>query len=90
MFVLSLRKKMYLYQFGQFAWTHTIIMVVIVPSSFIVANLFEGILWWVLPASLVVANDICAYLAGALRACVTVCVRVCVCVCACVCVRACV
>ncbi len=63
-FVLGLKKRMYLYQFSQFAWTHTIILVVIVPSSFIVANMFQGIIWWLLPAMLVVANDICAYLAG--------------------------
>jgi phosphatidate cytidylyltransferase len=66
-FVLSLKKGSYLYQFSQFAWTHTIILVVIVPSSCIVSNLFEGIIWWILPATLVIANDICAYLAGALR-----------------------
>lgn len=63
-FVLSLKKGMYLYQFSQFAWTHTIVLVVIVPSSFLVANLFEGIIWWMLPSALVIANDICAYLAG--------------------------
>uniref|UniRef100_A0A7S0R2F3 Phosphatidate cytidylyltransferase n=1 Tax=Chlamydomonas leiostraca TaxID=1034604 RepID=A0A7S0R2F3_9CHLO len=63
-FVLSLKKGMYLYQFSQFAWTHTIVLVVIVPSSFLVANLFEGIIWWMLPAMLVVSNDIFAYIAG--------------------------
>lgn len=33
-------------------------------SSFFVSNIFAGILWYVLPAFLIVANDICAYLAG--------------------------
>ncbi len=33
-------------------------------SSFFVSNIFSGILWYVLPAFLIVANDICAYLAG--------------------------
>ncbi len=64
-FVLGLKKSSLLYQFGQFAWTHTIILTVVVPSSFIVSNMFEGIIWWLLPALLVIANDICAYLAGA-------------------------
>jgi CDP-diglyceride synthetase len=63
-FVLSLKKGMYMYQFSQFAWTHTIILITIVPSSFIVSNLFEGIIWWMLPSMLVIANDIFAYLAG--------------------------
>lgn len=35
-FVLSLKKGMYLYQFSQFAWTHTITLVVIMPSAFLV------------------------------------------------------
>ncbi len=35
-FVLSLKKRMYMYQFGQFAWTHTIILVIVVPSAFFV------------------------------------------------------
>ncbi|KAL6760280.1 phosphatidate cytidylyltransferase [Haematococcus lacustris] len=63
-FVLSLKKGMYLYQFSQFAWTHTIILIVVVPSSFIVSNVFAGIIWWMLPSMLVICNDICAYLAG--------------------------
>mmetsp|Transcript_11917 Transcript_11917/g.21187 ORF Transcript_11917/g.21187 Transcript_11917/m.21187 type:complete len:467 (-) Transcript_11917:791-2191(-) len=63
-FVLSLKKRMMMYQFSQFAWTHTIILVVVVPSSFLGSNLFEGIIWWMLPGMLVVANDIFAYLAG--------------------------
>ena len=36
-------------------------------SSFFVSNVFSGILWYVLPAFLIVANDICAYLAGGWR-----------------------
>lgn len=34
-FVLSLKPRMMMYQFSQFAWTHTIILVVVVPSSFL-------------------------------------------------------
>lgn len=65
-FVLSLKKGMYLYQFGQYAWTHMILMVVFVPSSFFVSNIFEGIIWFLLPVSLIIVNDICAYMAGIL------------------------
>ncbi len=41
MFVLSLRRKMYLYQFTQYAWTHMIVLVVIMPTSFFVSNIFQ-------------------------------------------------
>lgn len=63
-FVLTLRKGMYTYQFGQYAWTHMILMVVFLPSSFFVSNLFDGIIWFLLPCALVIINDIAAYLAG--------------------------
>lgn len=63
-FILTLKKKMYKYQFGQFAWTHMILIVVFAQSSFTVANIFEGIFWFLLPASLIVINDIAAYLFG--------------------------
>ncbi|CDO99160.1 unnamed protein product [Coffea canephora] len=63
-FILTLKKKMYKYQFGQYAWTHMILIVVFTQSSFTVANIFEGIFWFLLPASLIVINDIAAYLFG--------------------------
>jgi phosphatidate cytidylyltransferase len=44
-FILTLKKKMYKYQFGQYAWTHMILIVVFAQSSFTVANIFEGIFW---------------------------------------------
>lgn len=63
-FVLTLKKGMYKYQFGQYAWTHMILIVVFTQSSFTVANIFEGIFWFLLPASLIVINDIAAYIFG--------------------------
>ncbi|GAA0144261.1 transferase [Lithospermum erythrorhizon] len=63
-FILSLKKKLYKYQFGQYAWTHMILIVVFTQSSFTVANIFEGIFWFLLPASLIVINDIAAYFFG--------------------------
>lgn len=66
-FVLKLKKKYYLYQFGQYAWTHLILLFVFVPSSFFVSNIFDGIIWFLLPCSLVIINDISAYLAGDAR-----------------------
>ncbi|KAI3905101.1 hypothetical protein MKX01_017347 [Papaver californicum] len=63
-FILTLKKKMYKYQFGQYAWTHMILIVVFTQSAFTVANIFEGIFWFLLPASLIVINDIAAYIFG--------------------------
>lgn len=64
MFVLSLKRRLYLYQFGQYAWTHMILMIIFVPSSFFVSNIFEGLIWFLLPSALIITNDIMAYLAG--------------------------
>ncbi|CAN0901000.1 Phosphatidate cytidylyltransferase 3 [Linum grandiflorum] len=63
-FILSLKKKMYKYQFGQYAWTHMILIVVFAQSAFTVANIFEGIFWFLLPASLIAVNDVAAYFFG--------------------------
>ncbi|PON34036.1 Phosphatidate cytidylyltransferase, eukaryota [Parasponia andersonii] len=63
-FIVTLKKKMYKYQFGQYAWTHMILIVVFTQSSFTVANIFEGIFWFLLPATLIVINDIAAYFFG--------------------------
>ncbi|KAE8725469.1 Phosphatidate cytidylyltransferase 1 [Hibiscus syriacus] len=62
-FILTL-KKMYKYQFGQFAWTHMILIVVFTQSAFTVANIFESIFWFLLPASLIAVNDVAAYFFG--------------------------
>ncbi|KAM0943673.1 putative phosphatidate cytidylyltransferase [Dioscorea sansibarensis] len=63
-FILTLKKKMYKYQFSQYAWTHMILLLVFAQSSFTVANIYEGIFWFLLPASLIVINDIAAYFFG--------------------------
>lgn len=71
MFVLSLKKGRYAYQFGQFAWTHMILLVIFVPSSFFVSNIFEGLIWFLLPCFLIIGNDIMAYLAGGRNHCIS-------------------
>lgn len=63
-FVLTLKKGMYTYQFQQYGWTHMILLVIILPSSFFVSNIFDGLIWFLLPTLLVITNDIVAYLAG--------------------------
>ncbi|KAL0353683.1 UNVERIFIED_CONTAM: Phosphatidate cytidylyltransferase 3 [Sesamum angustifolium] len=55
-------KKMYKYQFGQYAWTHMILIVVFTQSSFTVANIFEGISGF--SSFLIATNDVAAYFFG--------------------------
>ncbi|KAI7744637.1 hypothetical protein M8C21_001246 [Ambrosia artemisiifolia] len=48
----------------QYAWTHMILIVVFTQSAFTAANIFEGIFWFLLPASLIAINDVAAYFFG--------------------------
>jgi phosphatidate cytidylyltransferase len=64
MSVLSLKKGKLMYQFGQYSWTITIILFVLVQTSFFVSNIFDGLIWFVLPCTFVIVNDIMAYFAG--------------------------
>lgn len=63
-FVANLRKGQYKFQFSQFCWTHMALLLVVVQSHFIVNNILEGMIWFVLPTSLVICNDIFAYICG--------------------------
>ena len=65
LFVITLQPDQYKYQFRQLAWTHLIVFFTVLPSSFFVPLIFEGLAWFLLPAALVMVNDIMAYLAGA-------------------------
>lgn len=64
LFVLTLQLGRLQYQFQQLAWTHLIVFFTVVPSSFFVPLIFEGLMWFFLPVSLIIVNDIMAYLAG--------------------------
>ncbi|KAF9995898.1 hypothetical protein BGZ79_010377 [Entomortierella chlamydospora] len=63
-FVANLKKGHYRFQFSQFAWTHMTLLLVVCQSHFIINNIFEGLIWFFLPASLVISNDIFAYIFG--------------------------
>lgn len=63
-FVLTLRSGFYKYQITQMTWTIMILVVIIAQSNFIVKNLFEGIVWFLLPCAIIVCNDIFAYFSG--------------------------
>ncbi|XP_061115598.1 phosphatidate cytidylyltransferase 1 [Conger conger] len=64
MFVLSLVKKHCRLQFYMFAWTHVTLLIVVAQSHLVIQNLFEGMIWLIVPASLVICNDIMAYVFG--------------------------
>ncbi|KAF9921712.1 hypothetical protein FBU30_008217 [Linnemannia zychae] len=63
-FVANLKKGHYRFQFSQFAWTHMTLLLVVCQSHFIINNIFEGLIWFFLPVSLVITNDIFAYIFG--------------------------
>lgn len=66
LFVLNLRKGHYKFQFGQLAFTHMALLLVVIQSHFIVRNIFDGLIWFILPVALVTCNDISAYFFGRL------------------------
>jgi phosphatidate cytidylyltransferase len=63
-FVASLQKNHYRFQFTQFAWTHMALYLIVVQAHFVMNNIFEGMIWFFLPVSLVITNDIFAYVVG--------------------------
>ncbi|XP_047097615.1 phosphatidate cytidylyltransferase, photoreceptor-specific isoform X2 [Schistocerca piceifrons] len=63
-FVLSLVKKYYMRQFSLFAWTHVVLLIVVTQSYLILQNIFEGLIWFIVPVSMIVCNDIMAYVFG--------------------------
>lgn len=63
-FVGSLKAGHLKFQFAQFGWTHMALFLIVVQAHFIMNNIFEGMIWFFLPASLVITNDIFAYICG--------------------------
>ncbi|CAD5119705.1 DgyrCDS8296 [Dimorphilus gyrociliatus] len=63
-FVLSLVKTHYLKQFTLFGWTHVTLLIVVTQSHLIMQNIFEGLIWFLVPVSMIICNDIMAYLFG--------------------------
>ena len=63
-FVFSLRKGMYRQQFSMFAWMLLALAVVVLQSTMLVFNMFQGLFWFVLPAILIISNDSWAYVWG--------------------------
>ncbi|KAI9067288.1 hypothetical protein FKP32DRAFT_1588649 [Trametes sanguinea] len=63
-FVLSLKRGYLKQQFGLFCWVHMTLLLIVVSSHFIVNNILEGLIWFWVPASLVICNDVFAYVWG--------------------------
>ena len=63
-FLRSLVKGYYRYQFRQFAYVHIIFTIFGYFSSMLISNIFNGMIWFLLPVSCVVVNDITAYIWG--------------------------
>lgn len=63
-FVMSLKRGFLKQQFGLFCWVHMSLLLIVVSGHFIVNNILEGMIWFWVPASLVICNDIFAYIWG--------------------------
>ncbi|KAJ0407350.1 hypothetical protein P43SY_004778 [Pythium insidiosum] len=66
MSVLSLKKGYYKYQMGQYTWTIVTLGMIVFQMKYVLNNIFNGLFWFVLPASLVVCNDCFAFFCGKL------------------------
>lgn len=63
-FVSGLKRTNLKHQFGLFCWVHMSLLLTVYSSHFIVNNILEGLIWLWVPASLVICNDIFAYVCG--------------------------
>lgn len=63
-FVFSLVKKHYVKQFTLFGWTHVTLLIIVTQSHLIIHNVFEGLIWLLVPVSMIICNDIMAYMFG--------------------------
>ncbi|WVW78640.1 hypothetical protein I302_100600 [Kwoniella bestiolae CBS 10118] len=65
-FVGNLQRQYLRQQFALFCWVHISLLLIVVSSHFIVNNILEGLIWFFVPASLVICNDVMAYVCGKL------------------------
>lgn len=64
LFVFSLQRGMYRYQFQRFAWSMLALIFVCSVPTFVSYNVYKGIFWFIFPQFCVITNDCCAYLFG--------------------------
>lgn len=65
-FTLSLKPGQYRYQFSYFGRALAAIVLVTLQSHFMILNVKQGLIWWILPCALVIFNDSFAYVCGRL------------------------
>ncbi|CAD7962416.1 unnamed protein product [Amoebophrya sp. A25] len=63
-FVLSLRKFTLRYQFNQLGWTLLTVLLIVMQSCAHVSNIYAGLVWFLASTTLVITNDIFAYIVG--------------------------
>jgi len=63
-FVLSLKQGFLKYQFRLFGWIIIATLLIAASSWSMVANIFDGLIWFIGPTLLIISNDIFAYLFG--------------------------
>ncbi|KAF8820605.1 phosphatidate cytidylyltransferase [Cardiosporidium cionae] len=63
-FILSLRQYTLRYQFSQLAIMLLTLMYVVWQALLYISNIYHGLLWFILPSTLVIINDVSAYLCG--------------------------
>lgn len=64
LFVWSLERGSYRYQFQRFAWSMLALILVFCVPTFISYNVYKGIFWFVFPQLCVICNDVMAYIFG--------------------------
>lgn len=64
LFVISLRKSNHVHQFSIFACTHVTVLLIVIQSHMIVKNVFQGLIWFAIPITLVACNDMMGFLFG--------------------------
>ncbi|RLV90484.1 Phosphatidate cytidylyltransferase [Spathaspora sp. JA1] len=63
-FVWTLKKGYYKFQFAQLCVTHMSLLLIVFQAHLIISNILRGIIWFFLPAALVIVNDVFAYVCG--------------------------
>lgn len=64
LFVLTLRRFTLRYQFQQLSWALVTILICVIQGAAHIANIYAGLVWFLLPTLMVIMNDIFAYLFG--------------------------
>ena len=62
--MFSLQPGQYKYQFKIFGWTHVVLLLIVGTTVPIIGNVYNGLIWFIFPALLIIANDIFAYIFG--------------------------